>query len=55
MIRESTLRLRHSAPLLVLSLAVGACGPSQARGPTGALHISDSQVGRIWRVIYTGD
>jgi glucose/arabinose dehydrogenase len=26
-----------------------------AQGPDGSLFISDSQVGRIWKVIYTGD
>jgi glucose/arabinose dehydrogenase len=25
-----------------------------AQGPDGSLYISDSQKGRIWRVIYTG-
>jgi glucose/arabinose dehydrogenase len=25
-----------------------------AVGPDGSLYISDSQVGRIWRVVYTG-
>lgn len=34
MTQEFNLRPRHSAPLLLLSLALGACGPSQTPGPT---------------------
>jgi glucose/arabinose dehydrogenase len=26
-----------------------------AQGPNGALYISDSQQGRVWKVIYTGE